>query len=920
MMWTPVLVLLASALLTCLVTLYISRLTAAKDYERLQNATQAIRDDIHARIETYLALLRGAGALVSDNPTLRPESFHSYVRQLGVDQNYSGIQGIGFSRRIRPDELQEVTQAIGKFLPDFRVWPETPRDEYHSIVFLEPLTDRNLAAMGFDMFTEEVRRAAMERAWETGRFAATARVTLVQEIHGEVQPGFIIYLPVYQGGGVPPEHERREKLIGFVYAPFRVGDLLKGIFGTQTRPRSEFEIYDGEIAPEHLLHRSDRFEEARAAHPGEEIQEALEVAGRLWLFRSVPNEEFDYASGREFASFVFLGGIVISLGFASISWLQARARRSAEVLATQLARSREALRLSEARARQIIESSVVGIIVADFHGRVYDANDAFLGTFGYSREEVSQGRLNWREITPPEFRAADDSAMADMLASGRHAPYQKEYFSRDGRRIPVLVATAYLGNRLGATIVLDLSDVRRREEIERRYTQQMMLRAKVSVGLTKSAGDLTQLLQPCVEAIVEHLDAALARIWVLNPETDVLELKASAGIHTHLDGAHGRITVGDLKIGAIAERREPYLSNTLQDDPNISDPEWVKEQGLVAFAGCPLVVDGRLIGVLALFSRHVLAQDTTEVLGGVADILAQGVERRRAEAALARYREHLETLVRERTQQLELSQERLRRSERLASLGTLATGIAHEINNPVNAILLSSEYALMVRGEPEWEAVIDGTLRDIVEQAKRCGKIVRNVLRFARKEAEAQRGPQDVNEIVRRAADLTRSYVGEARLALELDLDPSLPPAMLDATQIEQVVVNLIQNAAQVTSGSVRVQLSTQRQNGDVVIRVKDDGPGIPHEHLRHIFDPFFSTRREKGGTGLGLSMVHGIITEHNGWIDVESQAGQGATFTIHLPASCPAGAGAGDGQDPDRRGRADPSDDPQQDPHPGRT
>src|SRR5690606_22634888 len=104
-------------------------------------------------------------------------------------------------------------------------------------------------------------------------------------------------------------------------------------------------------------------------------------------------------------------------------------------------------------------------------------------------------------------------------------------------RIPVLVATAYLGNRLGATIVLDLSDVRRREEIERRYTQQMMLRAKVSVGLTKSAGDLTQLLQPCVEAIVEHLDAALARIWVLNPETDVLELKASAGIHTHLDGA-----------------------------------------------------------------------------------------------------------------------------------------------------------------------------------------------------------------------------------------------------------------------------------------------------------------------------------------------------------------------------------------------
>jgi PAS domain S-box-containing protein len=181
------------------------------------------------------------------------------------------------------------------------------------------------------------------------------------------------------------------------------------------------------------------------------------------------------------------------------------------------------------------------------------------------------------------------------------------------------------------------------EALERKV-RQAALGAEVATALS-GGGALRDILQRCAEAMVRHLDAAFARIWTLNQEDGVLELQASAGMYTHLDGPHSRVPVGELKIGLIAEEQQPHLTNAVTSDPRVSDKEWAIREGMVAFAGYPLVVEGRVVGVMAMFARQEIAQDTLEALASVAAALAQGIERKRVEEALEQSEDRLRLAV-----------------------------------------------------------------------------------------------------------------------------------------------------------------------------------------------------------------------------------------------------------------------------------
>jgi PAS domain S-box-containing protein len=171
------------------------------------------------------------------------------------------------------------------------------------------------------------------------------------------------------------------------------------------------------------------------------------------------------------------------------------------------------------------------------------------------------------------------------------------------------------------------------------------LTADVGLALTRSATLGSEMLQLCADAIVGHLDAAFARIWTLNKVDDMLELQASAGLYTHLDGLHGRIRVGEFKIGLIAQERRPHLTNAVVGDPQVSDQEWARREGMVSFAGYPMLVEDRLIGVVAMFSRRPLTETAVDALGSIADMLAVGVDRLRSENALRAREEQFRQLA-----------------------------------------------------------------------------------------------------------------------------------------------------------------------------------------------------------------------------------------------------------------------------------
>jgi CHASE1-domain containing sensor protein len=237
--WIPYAVLFGALLLTALSVYAVSRTAESKDRLRFQNAVQETQEGIKAHLETYIALLRATVGLFAGDHAITRHDFKEYIDRLGLQRRYPGIQGIGFSARATPEEMARLTTDMRRQgFEEFHVWPEVRQPEYHSIIFLEPLDGRNKAAIGYDMFTEPVRRAAMEQARDTGLPSASRKVSLIQELDEHKQAGFLVYVPVYRSGPMPATvEERRMALRGYIFSPFRADDLLEGIFGRLSRPR-----------------------------------------------------------------------------------------------------------------------------------------------------------------------------------------------------------------------------------------------------------------------------------------------------------------------------------------------------------------------------------------------------------------------------------------------------------------------------------------------------------------------------------------------------------------------------------------------------------------------------------------------------------------------------------------------------------
>ncbi|HEX6558019.1 MAG TPA: ATP-binding protein [Longimicrobiales bacterium] len=243
----------------------------------------------------------------------------------------------------------------------------------------------------------------------------------------------------------------------------------------------------------------------------------------------------------------------------------------------------------------------------------------------------------------------------------------------------------------------------------------------------------------------------------------------------------------------------------------------------------------------------------------------------------------LEDKVRLRTEELVSMQARVAQSERLASLGMLAAGVAHEVNNPLGAILALT--ALTVEDTPDTDPRYQN-LCEVLRQSERCRDIVKSLLEFSR---QSRPGSEqvDVNATLQDTLSLIGSQSLFFNIDVVLDCAEGLPCIMADRVQLQQVFMNLLVNAAQAMQEQGRITVKTRYcpADGHVEIGVTDTGSGVAAEHLSHIFDPFFTTKTSGHGTGLGLSIAYGIVTKHGGTIGVKSQIGRGTTFTVRFPA-----------------------------------
>ena len=264
------------------------------------------------------------------------------------------------------------------------------------------------------------------------------------------------------------------------------------------------------------------------------------------------------------------------------------------------------------------------------------------------------------------------------------------------------------------------------------------------------------------------------------------------------------------------------------------------------------------------------------------------------------FTETLERRVEERTQRLRDAESKLIQSDRLASLGQLSASVAHEINNPLAGVINFGKLMqrLTAGGEVPRERMDDFRtwLGHIVNETERCAKIVRDLLVFARHSKQAW-APHDLNVIVRRTLSVINHRLELGEVTPRIELADDLPLLHCDASQMQQIVINLVLNAAKaMAQGCVTIRTRCDRERNSLILEVGDTGTGIAAEHLPRIFDPFFSTKEEGQGTGLGLAVVYGIVKAHGGQIDIDTVVGRGTTFTIALPLTGDAdGNGTGD-------------------------
>ena len=279
-----------------------------------------------------------------------------------------------------------------------------------------------------------------------------------------------------------------------------------------------------------------------------------------------------------------------------------------------------------------------------------------------------------------------------------------------------------------------------------------------------------------------------------------------------------------------------------------------------------------------------VAADQPGELGVLADAFNRMLASlRQMRSDLEEWGRTLENKVELRTQELVSMQARVAQSERLASVGMLAAGVAHEINNPLGGILALT--SLTLEDTPTTDQRREN-LEEVVRQTERCRDIVKSLLEFSRQSKEGTESV-DLNEIARDTYALVGSQSLFFNVVVVMDLDPHLPRIMADRSQLQQVFMNLFVNAAQAMQeeGRITVKSCYGRQDGHVVVTVSDTGHGIDKQHIARIFDPFFTTKEDGRGTGLGLSIAYGIVTQHGGTITVDSEPGKGTTFSMRFPA-----------------------------------
>ena len=519
---TAWLVLAVSLLLTVMAWIISSAYAESRARDRFNFEVDKSTLAIAKRMEGYEQVLRGVVGLFNASDEVNRLDFKRYVSNLQIDTYWPGIQGIGYAEMLEPTELEAHQQKIrAQGFADYEIKPEGKRDVYSSIVYLEPFSGRNLRAFGYDMYSDPIRREAMQRAADTGKPALSSKVTLVQETQKDVQAGVLVYLPLYQQNmPLNSIENRRAALLGFVYSPFRINDLMQGILGLGI-PFLDFRIYDGEsIVAENLLYDSS-VESGNSREPGRFSSERkLKLQGQTWTIVLFSHQGFDAQLESAQPSLVALGGLIVDILLFLVILSIARHHMSTKLQAANLTKALEDLQRSEQRMEHLAH-----------HDALTGLPNRFLFkdrlNIAVARIKRSQGVVALLYIDLDEFKPINDNFghdTGDKLLI--------EVGNRMSQKLRGEDTVARLGGDEFAVLIIGHDDVdeiikfteRLLASIAHPYQindKQITISASIGIALLPHHAETPDKLMICADKAMYQAKSAGRNIWHMPPVENV---------------------------------------------------------------------------------------------------------------------------------------------------------------------------------------------------------------------------------------------------------------------------------------------------------------------------------------------------------------------------------------------------------------
>ena len=976
--WWAWAILLLGVAATLWATFYVSKTIKKERHRDFLFACGDVEDKIATRLRDHERVLRSGAAFFEHDGGVTRQQWRRFVEHLKLDKELPGIQGIGFALLIPREQMARHIQKIrAEGFAGYEVRPPGDREVFSSIIYLEPFTNRNLRAFGYDMLSEPVRQAAMNRARDEDSAALSGKVVLVQETDEDVQAGTLMYLPVYDRR-MPHSTlaQRREAIVGWVYSPYRMTDLMRGILGGWDQAGSggiHLRVFDGDkTSAANLLYDSQPGRaHARAEGPGSAHLKAIRSAGRQWTLCFTPSSEasvfWDYGE----AWLVLLCGMSSTLLLGGLFYTAINTRFRAEEMAVKATAE---LRRIGNEQRIILDSIPLGVSFVR-NRKVQWANLAHDAIFGCAPKESIGLDTSSSYLRKEDYEGVGREGSA-LLAQGGVYSTELEMRRKDGSPFWCrLIGRAVNASNLdegSIWILADTTEARRMEmslrESDERFSSFFRSNPVAAAMSRMDNGQFLEVNDSFLNLfglsrgeVLGHTALEL-QLWAFPAEREGFMRKlGDAGRVRQMEAKFRRKSgeIGDVLISAeiiemngqrfifamfldISERKRAAEAlrqsqerlHLATEAARIGVWDWdVARNELVWDESMYRLYDIRqedFAGAYEAWLRRVHPEDAARVDGDIQAALRGESEYapefrvihpdgavRFIQAASKTFRDQDGRPVRMIGTNLDITERKVaegkalleaqnRQLQKAESLGRMAGAVAHHFNNQLQVVMMNLDFAL--KDGASGQAVAE-SLDAALHATRRASEVSGLMLTYLGK-AQSKRLPMSLSSACLQALPMLRAILPKGIL-LEHDLPLPGPVILADASQVQQVVTNLITNAWEAegdSKGLIRLSVKTAaaaditqtnrfpvnwrpQTSAYACLEVTDEGCGISVESIEKIFDPFFTTKFT--GRGMGLPVVLGIAEAHQGCVAVESELGKRSIFRVFFPVTTAAAPAA---------------------------